>query len=91
MNETTLNKLKNKAMGFAASALTRVELANEEGRLKAKFQSLGQKLYAAVQGDLLNAMKDDPSVVELVGGIEETKKKIADLEQKLAGTKVEEK
>lgn len=90
MNETTLNKLKNKAKGFATNALTRVELANEEARLKAKFQSLGQKLYGAVQGDLLSAMKDDPSVVELIGGIEETKKKIADLESKLDGKKTEE-
>lgn len=85
MKETTLNKLKNKATGIASGALSRVELATEESRLKTKFQALGQKVYLAVQGDLLNAMKDDPLVVALLGEIEETKKKIAELESKIAG------
>ena len=85
MNETTLNKLKNKATAFASGALSRVEIATEESRLKAKFQALGKKVYRAVQGDLLNAMKDDPSVVELIGDIEETKRRIEDLEAKIAG------
>ncbi len=85
MDKTTLNKLKNKAAGFASGALTRVELVAEENRLKQKFQALGQKLYSAVQGDLLNAMKDDPLVVALLGEIEVTKKKIADLENKIEG------
>ena len=85
MNETTLNKLKNKASALASGALSRVELAAEERRLKAKFQALGKKVYRAVQGDLLNAMKDDPLVVALLGEIEETKRKIAELESKIAG------
>lgn len=85
MKETTLNKLKNKATGIASGALSRVELVTEENRLKTKFQALGQKVYLAVQGDLLNAMKDDPLVVALLGEIEETKKKIAELESKIAG------
>lgn len=91
MDKTTLNKLKIKATGFASGALTRVELAAEENRLKTRFQALGQKLYQAVQGDLLAAMKDDPQVVALLGEIEETKKKIADLENKIAGKDPEEK
>lgn len=90
MNETTLNKLKNKASALASDALSRVELAAEERRLKAKFQALGRKVYRAVQGDLLNAMKDDPSVVALVGEIEETQKKIAALEDKVAGGEAED-
>jgi hypothetical protein len=85
MNETTLNKLKNKATELASGALSRVEIAAEENRLKNRFQALGRKVYQAVQGDLLNAMKDDPSVVALVGEIEETQKKIAALEEKIAG------
>ena len=51
MNGTALNKIKSKALGVAGTALSRVELATEEGRLKTKFQSLGQKLYKAVQGE----------------------------------------
>ena len=90
MNETTLNKLKNKASALASGALSRVELAAEERRLKAKCQALGKKVYRAVQGDLLNAMKDDPSVVALVGEIEETQKKIAALEDKVAGGEAED-
>ena len=85
MNETTLNKLKNKATELASGALSRVEIAAEENRLKNRFQALGRKVYQAVQGDLLNAMKDDPLVVALLGEIEETKKKIADLENKIEG------
>ena len=84
MDKTVLNKLKNRAAGLASSALIRIELAAEEGRLKAKFQSLGRKLYGAVQDDLLKAIKDDPSVVELIGGIEESQKKIAELKGKLS-------
>ena len=85
MNETTLNKLKNKATELASGAHSRVEIAAEENRLKTKFQALGQKVYLAVQGDLLNAMKDDPLVVALLGEIEETKRKIAELDSKIAG------
>jgi hypothetical protein len=84
MDKTVLNKLKNHAMGFASATLVRVELATEESRLKTKFQALGQKLYGAVQDDLLKAIKDDPSVVEIIGGIEESQKKIAELEKKLS-------
>ncbi|MBR4915635.1 MAG: hypothetical protein IKZ45_00930 [Fibrobacter sp.] len=85
MNGKALNKIKNKALGVAGTALTRVELATEESKLKTKFQALGQKLYRAVQGDLLNTIKDDPSVVELLGDIEETKRRIEDLEAKIGG------
>ena len=85
MNGTALNKIKSKALGVAGTALSRVELATEESRLKTKFQALGQKLYKAVQGDLLNTIKDDPSVVELIGDIEETKRRIEDLEANIAG------
>ena len=85
MNGMALNKIKNKALGVAGTALTRVELATEESKLKTKFQALGQKLYRAVQGDLLNTIKDDPSVVELLGDIEETKRRIEDLEAKIGG------
>lgn len=85
MNETAINKLKTKAKDLAGSALARVELATEEGRLKTRFQSLGQKLYQAVRGDLLGTIKDDPAVVELLGEIEEGKRRIEDLEKKIAG------
>jgi len=85
MNGTALNKIKSKALGVAGTALSRVELASEESRLKTKFQTLGQKLYKAVQGDLLSTIKDDSSVVELIGEIEETQRRIADLEGKISG------
>lgn len=87
MNGTALNKIKSKALGVAGTALTRVELATEESRLKTKFQSLGQKLYKAVQDDLLSTIKNDPSVVELIGDIEESKRRIGELEEKLGGEK----
>ena len=85
MNGTPFNKIKSTAMGLAGTALARVELATEEGRLKTRFQALGQKLYKAVQGDLLSTIKYDSSVVELIGEIEETQRRIADLEGKISG------
>ena len=87
MNETPFNKIKSAAAGLAGSALARLELASEEGRLKTRFQALGQKLYRAVQGDLLGTIKNDASVVELIGEIEETQRRIADLESKIGWEK----
>jgi len=83
MYETPLNKLKNKAMSAASSAVLRVELATEESKLKKNFQTLGQKLHMAVKEDLLAAIKDDPSVVELLGAIEERKRRIKSLENRI--------
>lgn len=85
MNGTPFNKIKSTAMGLAGTTLARVELATEESRLKTRFQALGQKLYKAVQGDLLGTIKNDASVVELIGEIEEAQRRIADLEGKISG------
>jgi len=85
MNGTPFNKIKSTAVGLAGSTLARLELASEESRLKTRFQALGQKLYKAVQGDLLGTIKNDASVVELIGDIEETQRRIADLEAKISG------
>ena len=83
MAEKTLNKIKNKALNYASTALLRVELANEESKLKKRFQALGQKLHGAVRDDLLNTIKDDPSVVELLGAIEEEKRVIESLRKRI--------
>lgn len=87
MSKIPLNKLKNSAMSFASTALLRVELAAEESRLKNRFQALGQKLHGAVRDDLLSAIKDDPSVVEILGAIEEHKRKINSLRERIDGEK----
>lgn len=87
MSKIPLNKLKNSAMNFASTALLRVELAAEESRLKNLFQALGQKLHGAVRDDLLSAIKDDPSVVEILGAIEEHKRKINSLRERIDGEK----
>ena len=84
MAEKTLNKIKNKALNYASTALLRIELANEEAKLKKRFMSLGQKLHGAVRDDLLSSIKDDPSVVELLGAIEEQKRLIASLQDRIA-------
>ncbi|MBR5412891.1 MAG: hypothetical protein IK114_07595 [Fibrobacter sp.] len=83
MAEKTLNKIKNKALNYASTALLRVELANEESKLKKRFAALGQKLHGAVRDDLLNTIKDDPSVVELLGAIEEEKRVIESLRKRI--------
>lgn len=79
MAEKTLNKIKNRALNLASTALLRVELANEESKLKKRFMALGQKLHGAIRDDLLETIKDDPSVVELLGSIEEEKRIIESL------------
>ena len=83
MAEKTLNKIKNKALKYASTALLRVELANEESKLKKRFTALGQNLHGAVRDDLLATIKDDPSVVELLGAIEEEKRLIASLQARI--------
>lgn len=83
MNETPLNRLKNAAKGYAASALTRVELSMEESKLKSKYQTLGQKLYESVRNGDLSKIKEDVSVIEIIGAIYESKSRIEELEKNL--------
>ncbi len=83
MAEKTLNRIKNKALNLASTALLRVELTNEESKLKKRFMTLGQKLHGAIRDDLLQTIKDDPSVVELLGAIEEEKRVIDSLRKRI--------
>ena len=83
MAEKTLNRIKNKALNLASTALLRVELTNEESKLKKRFMALGQKLHGAIRDDLLQTIKDDPSVVELLGAIEEEKRVIDSLRKRI--------
>ena len=83
MAEKTLNRIKNKALNLASTALLRVELTNEESKLKTRFMTLGQKLHGAIRDDLLQTIKDDPSVVELLGAIEEEKRVIDSLRKRI--------
>lgn len=87
MNKTPLNTLKNKAVNLASTAVLKVELATEESKLKKRFQILGEKLHGAVRDDLLATIKDDPSVVELLGAIEEQKRRMQDLENRIRQSK----
>lgn len=89
MAEKTLNKIKNKALNYASTALLRVELANEESKLKKRFMALGQKLHGAIRDDLLQTIKDDPSVVELLGAIEEEKRLIETLRKRIENPRSE--
>ena len=92
MAEKTLNTIKNKALNLASMALLRVELANEDSKLKKRFMALGQKLHGAIRDDLLQTIKDDPSVVELLGAIEEEKRVIESLRKRIdnSGSESEE-
>lgn len=79
MNKTPLNLLKNKAKSCASIVRNRVDVTSEEAKLAADYRKLGKKVYAAVLDNLLASMKDDPSVVELVGAISERLKRISQL------------
>lgn len=79
MNETPLNLLKNKAKSYASLVRNRVDVSAEEAKLANDYRELGKKVYAAVLNDLLASMKNDSSVVELIGSIEERLKRISQL------------
>lgn len=94
----TLSGLKNtiagKASSFtgkaticAGSIKNRIDLANEESRQAKRFQILGERVLQAVLDNNFQALKDDPTIVELIGAIQEKKLVIQELESKLAGHK----
>lgn len=89
MSKIPLNKLKKTAVDFASVALLRVELAAEESKLKKNFQALGQKVHGAIRDDIISAIKDDPAVVELLGEIEERKRNIKSLTDRIDGNSAE--
>ncbi|PWJ68351.1 MULTISPECIES: hypothetical protein [unclassified Fibrobacter] len=83
MSETPLNKLKNKGMDCASAVLTRVDLAMEESKLRRCFTRLGQKLHGSIKTQLFTDVKNDSSMVELLGEIEERTKVIKELKSRL--------
>lgn len=87
----TLNGLKNtitgKATTCASSIKNRIDLANEESKQAKRFQVLGERVLQAVLDNNFQALKDDPTIVELVGAIQEKKLVIQELERKLTGHK----
>lgn len=81
-----LNKLdvfKKQALECSELVLTRVKLTSETSKLNKSYQLLGQKLYGAICDDLLKNIKDDPSVVEIIGEIEERLRSIKLLHETL--------
>ena len=60
MAENTLNKIKNGALSCACSVLNKINIATEESRLKAKYESLGRRLLPALEKDALDERKNDP-------------------------------
>ena len=47
--------------------------------------AVGREIGRSFTRGLLGTIKNDPSVVELIGDIEETQRRIADLESKIGG------
>lgn len=86
LNDTFSNlrdKLASTASSCASSVKIRMELASEESRQSKRYEQLGEKVLKAVVENNFEALKDDPSVVELVGAIQEKKLLIKELEEKL--------
>ena len=82
MAENTLNKIKNGGLSCACSVLNKINIATEESRLKAKYESLGRRLLPALEKDALDELKNDPEVVELVGNISEIRARIRDMKKR---------
>ncbi len=74
MSESPLNKLKNGALQCASALLLRVDIVAEESRLNDKYRMLGEKV--------LDFIKEDPSIVELIGAIHENEVRIQELKKR---------
>lgn len=83
MSEIPLKKLKNKSKDYASAMLMRVDLAMEESKLNKCFTRLGKKLHGTLKTQLFTDVKNDPTMVELLGEIEERRKVIKDLKNRL--------
>lgn len=82
MTETVLNRLKSGALNCASTVLNRMNIATEESRLKAKYETLGRRLLPALENDALDTLKNDPDVVELVGSISEMRTRLNALKKR---------
>lgn len=76
-------KVATTATSCASSVKLRMELASEESRQAKRYEQLGEKVLNAVVEQNFDALKNDASVVELVGAIQEKKLLIKELEEKL--------
>lgn len=82
MSETPLNKLKNGALQCASALLLKVDIVAEESRLNDKYRMLGEKVLDFIKNDSLDTIKDDPSIVELIGAIHENEVRIQELKKR---------
>ncbi|NLO24483.1 MAG: hypothetical protein GX116_09190 [Fibrobacter sp.] len=79
MAETPLKKLKNGVLTYTSALLVRIDLVAEESRLNDKFKKLGEKVMSYIEKNNLESLKDDASIVELLGAIHENKTRIQEL------------
>lgn len=82
MSESPLNKLKNGALQCASALLLRVDIVAEEYRLNDKYRMLGEKVLDFIKNDSLDTVKEDPSIVELIGAIHENEVRIQELKKR---------
>ena len=82
MSESPLNKLKNGALQCASALLLRVDIVAEESRLNDKYRILGEKVLDFIKNDSLDTVKEDPSIVELIGAIHENEVRIQELKKR---------
>ena len=82
MSETPLNKLKNGALQCASALLLKVDIVAEVSRLNDKYKMLGKKVLDFIKNDSLDTIKDDPSIVELIGAIHENEVRIQELKKR---------
>lgn len=82
MSKSPLNKLKNGALQCASALLLRVDIVAEESRLNDKYRMLGEKVLDFIKNDSLDTVKEDPSIVELIGAIHENEVRIQELKKR---------
>ena len=76
MNKNPLRKMKLCASSVMSDVFRKVNLSAEEARLRNKYEILGEKVLKSVENGTLNSLKEEPSIVELVGAIHENQVRI---------------
>lgn len=76
-------RIKDGALRVSSNVLLRMEIATEEARQTKRFKKLGERVFQVLADGNLEQLKEDRLIVELLGALQETKKTIDSMREKL--------
>ncbi len=77
------DRVKNGAARLSSKILWRIDIASEESKQEKRFKELGERVFQTLLEGKPEDLKTDPITVELLGSIQEHKKKIQAMQNKL--------